>query len=353
MADGTHEFPRRGTIQKWRRDRGYGEIKDAQTGTCYLAALAGNKGDPLTGGASLDGTAVRFRVRSSYQPVDWIADAQLVPDHPPAAPVPSPPQVRAAVSAGPPAFTHRQPACPALAKPVTEPPARRASPPPTSRESQIQRIVAERSIAHVLHFTRLDNMPSIAQHGLLPRGVLSSHGIPFVHNDDVRLDGATSASCLTISWPNYKMFYRYRTANPNVAWVVLSLKPSVLWENDCAFCIENAASNRVRAIRMPDRKEVSALASIFDDHDFYPNRAQIGLPAHFPTNPQAEILLFGNIPLTTIQSVLAPSIDVAESVRAILSTVPIKVSSNAFGPRKDWEFWKAPPAVADDWDAIF
>lgn len=259
------------------------------------------------------------------------------------APAPKPaPHPKPAPPPAPPAQKHVE------AKAVV----RKTPTPKPTRTNQIQSIVAGRAIKHVLHFTRLDNMPSIAQHGLLPRGVLSSQGIPFVHNDDVRLDGAVGATCLTLSWPNYKMFYRYRTANPNVAWVVFSLKPSVLWENDCAFCIENAASNRVRAIQLAERKRVAALAALFDDHDCYPDRTKLGIPEHFPTNPQAEILLFGGLPLTAVQVVLVPSQGVANRVRAILDSVPIKVSLNAFSPRKDWEFWRAPP-IADGADMIF
>lgn len=72
MNDLTNKFQSNGIIQNWRRDRGYGQIKDILTGTYYLASLAGHHGPPFQAGVSLDGINVRFHVRSRYQPVDWI-----------------------------------------------------------------------------------------------------------------------------------------------------------------------------------------------------------------------------------------------------------------------------------------
>ena len=249
-----------------------------------------------------------------------------------------------------------------LAAPLPAPPPKRQcaslpTPPPvvqpTERTTQIQELITQRAIKHVLHFTRMQNMGSIVRHGLVPRGDLSARGIPFSHNDDVRLDGALNASCLTLSWPNYKMFYRYRTANPTVPWVVVSFKPDILWQHDCAFCIENAASNRVRAVALRERKSVGALQSLFIDQEYYPTRAKLGIPAHFPTNPQAEILLFGTLPTQLIQVVLVPSEALAQQFRAIAPTVPTRVSPNAFSPRLDWEFWKPAPSPIGDAEMIF
>lgn len=153
MADAAHDFPRKGTIQKWRRDRGYGEIKDAQTGTCYLAALAGNKGNAIPGGSSLDGTQVRFRVQSSYQPVDWIPAAQCVPEQHPPAPVPVPPPVRLAVAATPPAIPQPQP---------VRPIAVHVQPPP--RPAPVRGFELWAAFYHMTHHR---NLAGILQHGIL------------------------------------------------------------------------------------------------------------------------------------------------------------------------------------------
>jgi len=257
-----------------------------------------------------------------------------------------------------------------IAPPAPPPPAQRTPPPvppqpavirtakppaqpENPRTQQIRALTQRRSINHVLHFTRLSNIASIVQHGLLPRHTLSTRRLPFTHNDDIRLDGALDASCLTLSWPNHKMFYRYRTANPTVSWVVLSFKADVLWELDCAFCLENAASNRARAIPLRDRKSANALETIFLNHEFYPPRDKLRIPDNFPTNPQAEILIFGSIPKSLIQVVLVPSETIGQLVRAVDATIPTKVSPNAFSPRLDWEFWRPSSSPFGETEVIF
>lgn len=210
------------------------------------------------------------------------------------------------------------------------------------RAAKIQKIVENRGISCLLHFTRLENVPSIARHGLLPQGVLLSRGISFISNDKRRLDGQRGAVCVSISWPNYKMFYRYRNANPGAKWVVLSINPSVLWEYDCAFCIENAASNRVRSIPLADRKRVSAFEALFADHDFYPERLRLMIPARFPTNPQAEILVYGEIPVTAIQKVYINSRSDFQELQEIFKDAKVWVDVNSmfFQPRRDHKFWQ-------------
>ena len=76
MHDAAHEYPRKGVMQNWRRDRSYGEVKDLQTGQCYLAPISGNRGPRILGGKSLDGLVVRFRIRTQHQPVEWVEAEQ-------------------------------------------------------------------------------------------------------------------------------------------------------------------------------------------------------------------------------------------------------------------------------------
>jgi hypothetical protein len=204
---------------------------------------------------------------------------------------------------------------------------------------QLQELIHQRYIKYVLHFTQLRNLPSIVQHGLLPRKDLSARRIPHTYNDDIRLDANLDASCLSLSWPNYKMFYQCRTANPGVDWVVIAFSPETLWKFDCAFCIENAASNRVRAVPLHDRKTPAAFQSMFLDQVFYPSREKLGIPEDFPTNTQAEILVFGTIPKSFINKVFVPSEHIAQKCSTMGLSIPTQADSYAFDPRIDWKFW--------------
>ncbi|ABQ25481.1 hypothetical protein Gura_1280 [Geotalea uraniireducens Rf4] len=90
--------------------------------------------------------------------------------------------------------------------------------------------VEGRGIAHLIHFTRFENLNSILQHGIRPRQVLDAGGEEYIFNDELRLDGCLDAVSLSISFPNYKMFYPYRCQDYSINWAVLRLKSSILWD---------------------------------------------------------------------------------------------------------------------------
>ena len=125
------------------------------------------------------------------------------------------------------------------------------------RQSQLQQICTERHIRTLIHFTRIENLSSILQQGLLGRSFLEKRGQPFEWNDEQRLDAHKEAVCLSISFPNYQMFFsvRERKKKANEAndsqWIVLLLDANILWELDCAFFQENAASNTANS-RIPE-----------------------------------------------------------------------------------------------------
>ena len=121
----------------------------------------------------------------------------------------------------------------------------------------MQQEVEHRQIKYVFHFTRASHVPSILAHGLVPRAEWAPQGIQAEVNDQYRIDGHTTANCCSIGHPNYKMFYRMRI-NTDCNWVVLIIDARVLWEKDCAFCVENAASNNVTAVPIQDRKGLAA-----------------------------------------------------------------------------------------------
>ena len=137
-----------------------------------------------------------------------------------------------------------------------------------SRASDIQQICTERGITILLHFTRVEKLQGILQEGLLSRRVIEEYGQKVPFNDGKRLDRHKAAICLSISFPNYELFskfqYKYSSGNRS-KWVVLLIEAKVLWELDCAFCQENAASNAVRCIPLEERKIPDALKGMFVD----------------------------------------------------------------------------------------
>ncbi len=76
----------------------------------------------------------------------------------------------------------------------------------------------------------------------------------------------------------------------------------MLWELDCAFCQENASSNAVRYIPLGDRKKPDALKGMVEDYHAI-KRQSLQIPSDYPTHPQAEILVFDQIPARYINEV--------------------------------------------------
>ena len=232
------------------------------------------------------------------------------------------------------------------------------------RQSQLQQICTERHIRTLIHFTRIENLSSILQQGLLGRSFLEKRGQPFEWNDEQRLDAHKEAVCLSISFPNYQMFFsvRERKKKANEAndsqWIVLLLDANILWELDCAFFQENAASNPADGITpsLEQRKTSSALTGMFVED--YVNRQGsrvsrqvLQISNNYPTNPQAEVLVFDSIPTRYIKIVHFRNATILHEWRSINSETYSQMltsSSYYFNPRHDWAAWQRDNLDSDE-----
>lgn len=205
----------------------------------------------------------------------------------------------------------------------------------------MQQILADRQIDWLLHFTRVDNLPNILKQGLLPRSVLEQNNIAFSYNDEYRYDNCSNAICTSVEFPNYKMFYQLRMTNPDVDWAVLLLDAQVICDFQCAFCSTNAGSASMYGINIESRKGAKAFLKLFDELPNGPTRKEMGLGDWFPTNPQSEVLVFGNIPTLYIKKVFFEDQRVLNSyIDLFPSSILGQVNNRAFSYRKDWEYWK-------------
>jgi hypothetical protein len=201
----------------------------------------------------------------------------------------------------------------------------------------IQEFATERSINYLMHFTRARNLNSILARGLVPRDTLLLEGFD-AFNDQHRLDG-THAVCMSIGFPNYKMFYGCQKDNAGETWVILVISPRVLWELDCAFCAANAASNGVTAVPLGQRKGLAAMQAMFAD---WPSkaRAELGLPDNYPTNPQAEVLSLQGVPARYFLGVIVLNEAAKQEVLARHPGLDVRVMAQYFRYRKDFAHWK-------------
>ncbi|PAA36416.1 MULTISPECIES: DarT ssDNA thymidine ADP-ribosyltransferase family protein [Pseudomonas] len=161
-----------------------------------------------------------------------------------------------------------------------------------------------RSIPYLLHFTRAANLPTILQHGLYPVGRAYEVGVVPQTNDQWRLDGHRDSSSVSIGFPNSQMLFKYRMADETADWVILVLRPNILWKQDCAFCKHNAADLRISNLPIQELMTPEALLGMFDEIEGYSPRAEQKLKVSDPTDVQAEVLVFGVIEPQQIAGVI-------------------------------------------------
>ena len=175
-----------------------------------------------------------------------------------------------------------------------------------------------RRIEYLCHFTRKENLSSIQKYGLLSRQKLENAAMSFQSNDDQRFDGYRNSVSLSVTFPNYKMFWSLRQKNKSTQWAVILLDAcKVLQYCECAFQRTNAASNKVRHVPIESRKTFESFDDMFYDEN---TRRARNLRDNETTDPQAEILCFDGIPPEFIKD--------------------IKYSGEYLDPRHDWSYWK-------------
>jgi len=160
------------------------------------------------------------------------------------------------------------------------------------RIENIKKLVSDRKIENILHFTSIGNIKGILEKGIISRKRLEDKNKYYVSSDDNRFDNMYDYISTSISFPNYKMFYKKRIENDTNIYVVIALKPDILWEKDCLFMPTNAAS--YKEIPNSFSSDV-ALNNMFD----------LDNPKHlsFTKDVQAEVLVKNEIGLEYIKAI--------------------------------------------------
>lgn len=168
------------------------------------------------------------------------------------------------------------------------------------QKEKIKEAVKSRNIQIMLHFTALDNLEGILEKGILSLAEMEKQGIAAVKNDEKRLDFCPNCISCSISLPNAPLLFKFRKTYSDRQYVILKLKPELLWEKQCLFCKENAASNNVHLAC--DLSKPEALERMFGDYDKMHTRADLEklyadgfIKDNMPTHNQAEVLVMGKI----------------------------------------------------------
>lgn len=169
----------------------------------------------------------------------------------------------------------------------------------TNQQAELKKAINKRQVPFLVHFTYVDNLPSIIENGLLSRQIMDQNNTQYHYNDELRLDNRPNTVSLSIAAPNFEMFsaVKYRSNTTNEYWAMVIIEPKILWELPCLFFSNNAACGMFR--RKPDCyfQEKRAFDAMFEG-----DRSD-NMPDFLPTLPQAEVMVVDHIPAKYIQAI--------------------------------------------------
>lgn len=197
-----------------------------------------------------------------------------------------------------------------------------------------------RGIKIFVHFTRIDNLPSISKHGLLTRKNLDDQSLKYFFNDDTRRDNITNSLSLSVTFPNYKMFYKCSKSAPNNWAIILLDAEKILANLPCAFNYTNASNNTIKSIPTEKRMTLESFEKMFYEPD-NSSRKLRKLNPNETTDPQAEILCLADIPLKYFVGIVFKNSAQAKENQKLFPNISMKVDRDYyFAPRQDYKFWK-------------
>ena len=202
-------------------------------------------------------------------------------------------------------------------------------------ESDIREFCVSRRITRLYHYTPLENINLILSRGLVARSQLDPSTAVFT--DPERLDGQLDYISVSIGFPNYRTFFKKRNELNVEGWAIISIDPSALSRLGCLFIPTNAASAEGQAIARANPSSLASLKELFADAD-----SRAGLPAGYPTNPQAEVLFRRHLPSCYFREVIVKDEKTKKTIQARVQNFPVRVNAELFKYRQDWEHWTTP-----------
>lgn len=219
-------------------------------------------------------------------------------------------------------------------------------------EDKIKETVRKRKIEHLIHFTRIENLQGILQHGLIPVGLQGEMKINSIHNDEMRYDQRRDCTSCSVGFPNWQLFYSFQLRDPKARWVIIRLKTEVLFSPQSInlFCITNAARVLSSDQDLKEFCTFDAFESMFCDsikikENNSIQRNALSIVDYMTTDPQAEILVSGIIDTKYINSICFRDGDdrrlfIRNFGDAELNLFDYNISPYLFSPRKDFKFWE-------------
>lgn len=212
-----------------------------------------------------------------------------------------------------------------------------------------------RGVEYFVHFTPEENIPSILQHGIIPREDLSAHRINAVCPDQSRSDNHLDYSSFSVSFPNYRVMY---SKPHDMKFVILCIDPRIILDfpiSDISYLPTNAA-NQSLPKEIEEYIGFSAAEGIFSETAYNHKtgascqRSELNIPVKFSTDPQAEVFVRATVEPSYIQKIICQDNSQGLQILDVLCEHGLEeywrektfYNEAYFDKRSDYKFWKSP-----------
>ena len=172
---------------------------------------------------------------------------------------------------------------------------------------EIYEEIKKRNITRLCHFVHTNILLHILNNNEGVKAVDFIKQDVLIQNDKQRLDGKTDYINCSVQYPNWWYLRRVKDNNPIFSdWAILFIDPIVATIETTQFCKVNAATRYGAYIC----KGAEAFRELFSANVGRKNRTKDMLQ-NAPTDDQAEVLVYENIPVSMIKGIAFENEEIA------------------------------------------
>lgn len=160
------------------------------------------------------------------------------------------------------------------------------------RNKALEDCIEKHNLTKLYHFTSVNNLTSIFEHGVLSMRQILEKRIKCDMNDLWRIDNHQEYISCSLERPNKRLLWSFSLRN-RVDFCYLEISLDVLKKDDKSLCCSTNAAKEAGALIEP----ITKIEHLFDGD-------RTDLPNNYPTDSQAEILIYKEIPIKYIKRVI-------------------------------------------------
>lgn len=197
---------------------------------------------------------------------------------------------------------------------------------------RIQEEATRRGVRRLCHFTQSRKLAHIlsSSNGIMSTSMLRAVAPDLLDsNDPHRIDGCLDHVCCSVEYPNSWYLDKVRDRDPLFKeWVIILISPDLLWRERTLYCPRNAASQCGSLIR----GGYEGFRALYSERISGAYRRVYCRASNMldccPTDGQAEVLVYRNVPRDKILGVAVTTEEQArleaKRLRLIPDAIPVK-----------------------------